>query len=89
MFLPRHSLGDDTVVRIATSTASLAGACDHCKETREPTPPSAETVTVVTLHREDAAAVTTRFCERHFLLFSDLVNDHVAALLYPKRPAPA
>jgi hypothetical protein len=25
-----------------------------------------------------------RFCERHFLLFSDLIADQVAALLYPK-----
>jgi hypothetical protein len=24
-----------------------------------------------------------RFCQRHFLLFSDAISDQVAALLYP------
>lgn len=42
---------------------------------------------MVTLRRKDEAAFTARFCERHFLLFSDLVSDQVAALLYPKRVA--
>jgi hypothetical protein len=38
----------------------------------------------VTLHRHGDTVSTARFCERHFLLFSDLVNDQVASLLYPK-----
>lgn len=42
---------------------------------------------MVTLHRKDETVFTARFCERHFLLFSDLVSDQVAALLYPKKVA--
>ena len=42
---------------------------------------------MVTLYREEDTVLTAHFCERHFLLFSDLVNDHVAALLYPPAPS--
>jgi len=41
----------------------------------------------VTLHRGDAIVFLARFCQRHFLQFSDLVSDQVAALLYPARKA--
>jgi len=78
------------MVRIATAAVTVQGTCDHCKEGTEAVPPGAEpTITLVTLHRGTEVAYTARFCERHFLLFSDLVSDQVAALLYPKRAAPA
>ena len=69
------------MVRIHTAAASVVGPCDHCGE--------GQVITVVTLRRKDDPAFTAKFCERHFLLFSDLVSDQVAALLYPKRVAPA
>ena len=65
----------------------MVGTCDHCKN-HEATPASPEQViTVVTLYRAEDTVLTAHFCERHFLLFSDLVNDHVAALLYPPAPS--
>lgn len=67
------------MVRIHTADVSLVGPCDHCGE--------GQVITVVTLRRKDETAFTARFCERHFLLFSDLVSDQVAALLYPKKVA--
>ena len=82
-------LGVDTVVRIATAAAAVVGTCDHCKGDGEPTQYSSDqTITLVTLHRGEETVLTARFCERHFLLFSDLVSDQVAALLYPKRVTP-
>ena len=69
------------MVRIHTADVSVVGPCDHCGE--------GQVITVVTLHRKDKAVFTARFCERHFLLFSDLVSDQVAALLYPKKVASA
>lgn len=44
-------------------------------------------VTAVTLHRGDALVFLARLCQRHFLQFSDLVSDQVAALLYPAQKA--
>lgn len=86
---PEPPLGVDTVVRIATAAAAIVGPCDHCKGDREPTEFSSDqTITLVSLHRGDETVLTARFCERHFLLFSDLVSDQVAALLYPKRVTP-
>lgn len=74
------------MVRIHTAAATIAGPCDHCGDGHEATLYLPEqVVTVVTLQRGDDVVFTSRFCERHFLLFSDLVSDQVAALLYPKR----
>ncbi|MGH7426988.1 MAG: hypothetical protein ACREJ4_01275 [Candidatus Methylomirabilaceae bacterium] len=67
------------MVRLHSADVSVAGTCDHCG--------AGQVITVVTLRRKDEAAFTAKFCERHFLLFSDLVSDQVAALLYPKRVA--
>lgn len=77
------------MVRIWTGAASVVGTCDHCKNhggTPESGSPD-QVITVVTLYREEDTVLTAHFCERHFLLFSDLVNDHVAALLYPPAPS--
>lgn len=75
------------MVRIWTGNASVVGTCDHCKN-HEVTPgASDQVITVVTLYREEDTVLTARFCERHFLLFSDVVNEQVAALLYPPAPA--
>jgi hypothetical protein len=73
------------VIRICTAAASYVGTCDHCKERDGAIPDSPEQViTVVTMHRGDTIVCMARFCERHFLLFADLISDQVAALLYPK-----
>ena len=73
------------MIRICTAAASYVGSCDHCRGQNETVPDSSEqVVTVVTMHRGDTLVCMARFCERHFLLFSDLINDQVAALLYPK-----
>jgi hypothetical protein len=74
----------DTVVRIWTGEADIVGPCDHCREHERTLSPPDQIVTLVTLHRHGDTVSTARFCERHFLLFSDLVNDQVASLLYPK-----
>ncbi len=75
------------MVRIWTGNASVVGTCDHCKNHEAVPPPADQVITVVTLYREEDSVVTARFCERHFLLFSDLVNEQVAALLYPPAPS--
>jgi hypothetical protein len=73
------------VIRICTAAATYVGTCDHCGRPDETIPDSPEQViTVVTMHRGDTVVCMARFCERHFLLFSDLISDQVAALLYPK-----
>ena len=73
------------MIRICTAAASYVGTCDHCREQKETVLDSSEQlITVVTMHRGDTLVCMARFCERHFLLFSDLINDQVAALLYPK-----
>jgi hypothetical protein len=78
-------LGERSVIRISTAAASVVGTCDHCGEQPETTLYAPDQViTLVTLHRGEAVVLAARFCERHFLLFSDLISDHVAALLYPK-----
>jgi len=41
----------------------------------------------VTLHRGADIVFLARFCQKHFLRFSDVVSDQVAALLYPARKA--
>jgi len=73
------------VIRICTAAASYVETCDHCGEPDGTIPDSPEQViTVMTLLRGETIVGMARFCERHFLLFSDLINDQVAALLYPK-----
>jgi hypothetical protein len=73
------------VIRISTAAASVVGTCDHCGAQPETTLYAPEQViTLVTLHRGEAVVFAARFCEKHFLLFSDLISDQVAALLYPK-----
>ena len=70
------------MIRITTAAASYVGTCDHCCESRETVRfPSAETITVLSLQREGVVVFMARFCQRHFLRFSDLVSDQVAALL--------
>jgi len=78
------------VIRIWTGAAAQLGTCDHCTFTDTPTLASSEedagkseVITVVTMHRDNEIVFVARFCERHFLQFSDLVSDQVAALLYP------
>ena len=73
------------MVRIWTGTAAVVGPCDHCREHETALSAPEQVITLVTLQREGDAVATGRFCERHFLLLSDLVNDQVAALLYPSK----
>ena len=73
------------MVRIWTGAASTVGPCDHCREHETMLSSPDQVITLVTLQREGEGAAAGRFCERHFLLLSDLVNDQVAALLYPSR----
>ena len=80
------------MIRIWTGAADQLGTCDHCNFTDAPTlAPSegdagkGEVITVVTLHREHEIVFLARFCEKHFLQFSDLISDQVAALLYPAK----
>jgi hypothetical protein len=73
------------VIRIYTAASSHVGTCDHCNEYQETIPDSpGQVITVVTLHRGDTLVCMARFCERHFLQFSDLISDQVAVLLYPR-----
>lgn len=72
------------MIRIWTGAASQVGNCDHCScngETGLESPD--EVVTALTLQRGDVIVFLARFCQRHFLLFSDAISDQVAALLYP------
>ena len=78
------------MIRIWTGAAAQLGTCDQCTFSDTPTlapgegeSDNSEVITVVTLHREHEIVFLARFCERHFLQFSDLVSDQVAALLYP------
>jgi hypothetical protein len=74
-----------TVIRICTAASSYVGGCDHCATSGQAVVYSAEQViTVVTMHRGDDTVFVARFCEKHFLQFSDLISEQVAALLYPK-----
>lgn len=76
------------MIQICTAAASVVGTCDHCSAVPETTRFSPEQViTVVTLQRGDALVFVARFCEKHFLRFSDLIADQVAALLYPRPKA--
>jgi hypothetical protein len=60
------------------------GSCDHCSCNEETTAESPdEVVTALTLQRGEMIVFLARFCQRHFLLFSDAISDQVAALLYP------
>ena len=77
-------------MRIWTGSAGQLGSCDHCVFTDAPSLSEAEeeggmdqVITVVTLHRGGEIVFLARFCQKHFLQFSDLVSDQVAALLYP------
>jgi hypothetical protein len=81
------------VIRIWTGAAAQLGTCDHCTFSDTPTlagegdAAKSQVITVVTMHRENEIVFLARFCERHFLQFSDLVSDQVAALLYPAQKA--
>jgi hypothetical protein len=83
------------VIRIWSGAAAQLGTCDHCTFTDTPTlaqseedAVKAQAITVVTMHRDNEIVFLARFCEKHFLQFSDLVSDQVAALLYPAQKAP-
>ncbi len=78
------------MIRIWTGAAAQLGTCDHCTFSDTPTLAPSEgdavqspVITVVTLHRDHEIVFLARFCEKHFLQFSDLISDQVAALLYP------
>lgn len=78
------------MIRIWTGTAAQLGTCDHCVFTDAPSlsdgaedGATEQVITVVTMHRGAEIVFVARFCEKHFLQFSDLVSDQVAALLYP------
>ena len=78
------------MIRIWTGAAAQLGTCDHCNFSDTPTLASSEgdagkdqVITVVTMHRDHEIVFVARFCEKHFLQFSDLISDQVAALLYP------
>lgn len=72
------------MIRIWTGAASQVGSCDHCGCTEKTTVESPdEVVTALTLQRGEMIVFLARFCQRHFLLFSDAISDQVAALLYP------
>lgn len=73
------------MIRITTATASYVGTCDHCSASHETVlyVPD-QVITVISLHRLNHLVFQARFCQRHFLQFSDLISDQVAALLYPK-----
>lgn len=74
------------VIRIWTGAAAQLGTCDHCDPADEQTAAAQpQVITAVTLHRGNDVVFLARFCERHFLQFSDLISDQVAALLYPAR----
>jgi hypothetical protein len=83
------------VIRIWTGAAAQLGTCDHCTFSDTPTLAQSEgdaadaangqVITVVTMHRENEIVFLARFCEKHFLQFSDLISDQVAALLYPAK----
>jgi len=76
------------VIRIWTGAASQVGSCDHCSCAEETTVASPdEVVTALTLQRGEMIVFLARFCQRHFLLFSDAISDQVAALLYPSPKA--
>jgi hypothetical protein len=81
------------VIRIWTGAAAQLGTCDHCDGTDTPAQQGAsdeaggQVITAVTLHRDRQIVFLARFCEKHFLHFSDLVSDQVAALLYPAQKA--
>ena len=73
------------MIRICTAASSYVGGCDHCATAGQPPAFSAtQIITVVTLHRADELVFAARFCEKHFLQFSDLISEQVASLLYPK-----
>lgn len=74
------------MIRICTAAASFVGSCDQCSALPETTQFAPDQViTVVTLHRGDEVVFAARFCDKHFLQFSDLISDQVAVLLYPRR----
>ena len=76
------------MIRIWTGVAAQLGGCDHCDLPSEQVPPDPQQViTAVTLHRRSDIVFLARFCQKHFLQFSDLISDQVAALLYPARKA--
>jgi hypothetical protein len=73
------------VIRICTAASSYVGGCDHCAASGQAAAYAVEqTITVVSMHRGDDAVFVARFCEKHFLQFSDLISEQVAALLYPR-----
>lgn len=72
------------MIRIWTGAATHLGTCDHC-DTEAASPD--QVITAVTLHRGDVVVFLARLCQHHFLQFSDLVSDQVAALLYPAQKA--
>ncbi len=71
------------MIQIWTGAAAQLGTCDHCDVPEERDGGKDEVITAVTLHRGDVLVFLARFCQQHFLQFSDLVSDQVAALLYP------
>ena len=73
------------MMRLCTASASVVGTCDHCNDHPETAVGGPEQViTVMSLHRNGAVVFAARFCEKHFLQFSDVISDQVAYLLYPK-----
>ena len=76
------------MIRIWTGAVAQLGTCDHCDLPGGQTPPEPQQViTAVTLHRGADIVFLARFCQKHFLKFSDVVSDQVAMLLYPARKA--
>jgi hypothetical protein len=76
------------MIRIWTGVAAQLGSCDHCDLLKGQAPPEPQQViTAVTLHQRSDIVFLARFCQKHFLQFSDVVSDQVAALLYPARKA--
>ncbi len=74
------------MIRIWTGVVAQLGTCDHCDLPGGQTPPEPQQViTAVTLHRGADIVFVARFCQKHFLKFSDVVTDQVAALLYPAK----
>jgi hypothetical protein len=72
-------------MRFCTTTLSCEETCDYCSAGQETTLyASGQVITLVTLHRREALPFQARFCQRHFLQFSDLIAQQVTSVLYPQ-----
>ena len=78
------------MIRIWSGAAAQLGTCDQCVYSDAPSFSDSDedglkspVITVVTMYRGSEIVFLARFCEKHFLQFSDLISDQVAALLYP------